>query len=80
MPLKHVDTFRRIGAKPSGHGIIFAGPSGRGKTLLARAVAGDSGTHIEIVNGPGLLSKWVGETAAAIRTVLERAQKFAPAA
>ncbi|MGC9986344.1 MAG: AAA family ATPase [Polyangia bacterium] len=31
------------------------------------------------VNGPSLLSKWVGETEAALRDVFERAQKFAPA-
>ena len=49
------------GAKPIGHGIILAGPPGTGKTLLARAVAGECGAHIEIVNGPALLSKWVGE-------------------
>jgi SpoVK/Ycf46/Vps4 family AAA+-type ATPase len=42
--------------------IILAGPPGTGKTLLARAVAGECGAHIEIVNGPALLSKWVGET------------------
>jgi hypothetical protein len=79
LPLKHADIFLRIGAKPSGHGIILAGPPGTGKTLLARAIAGECGAHIEIVNGPALLSKWVGETEAAIRDVFERAQKFAPA-
>src|ERR1039457_1463611 len=79
LPLKHADLFLRIGAKPIGHGIILAGPPGTGKTLLARAVAGECGAHIEIVNGPALLSKWVGETEAAIRAVFERAQKFAPA-
>jgi SpoVK/Ycf46/Vps4 family AAA+-type ATPase len=79
LPLKHADLFLRIGAKPIGHGIILAGPPGTGKTLLARAVAGECGAHIEIVNGPALLSKWVGETEAAIRDVFERAQKFAPA-
>jgi transitional endoplasmic reticulum ATPase len=42
-------------------------------------VAGECGAHIEIVNGPALLSKWVGETEAAIRKVFERAQQFAPA-
>jgi SpoVK/Ycf46/Vps4 family AAA+-type ATPase len=46
---------------------------------LARAVAGECGAHIEIVNGPALLSKWVGETEAALRDVFQRAQKFAPA-
>ncbi len=79
LPLKHADLFLRIGAKPISHGIILAGPPGIGRTLLARAVAGESGAHIEIVNGPALLSKWVGETEAAIRAVFERAQRFAPA-
>ena len=55
LPLKHADLFLRIGAKPIGHGIILAGPPGTGKTLLARAVAGECGAHIEIVNGPALL-------------------------
>jgi hypothetical protein len=78
LPMKHADLFLRIGAKPTGHGIILAGPPGTGKTLLARAVAGECGAHIEIVYGPALLSKWVGETEAAIREVFERAQQFAP--
>jgi hypothetical protein len=79
LPIKHADLFLRIGAKPIGHGIILAGPPGTGKTLLARAVAGECGAHIEIVNGPALLSKWVGETEAALRDVFARAQEFAPA-
>jgi len=79
LPLKHADLFLRIGAKPIGHGIILAGSPSMGKTQLARAVASECGAHIEIVNGPALLSKWVGETEAAIRDVFERAQKFAPA-
>jgi hypothetical protein len=41
--------------------------------------ADECGAHTEIVNGPALLSKWVGETEAALRAVFERAQKFAPA-
>ena len=79
LPVKHAHLFIRIGAKPSGHSIMLAGPPGTGKTLLARAIAGECGAHIEIVNGPAFLSKWVGETEAAIRDVFERAQKFSPA-
>ena len=37
LPLKHADIFLRIGAKPSGHGIILAGPPGTGKIVRAPA-------------------------------------------
>jgi SpoVK/Ycf46/Vps4 family AAA+-type ATPase len=60
-------------------GRVVAGRPGTGKKILARALAGECGAHIEIVNGPALLSKWIGETESAIRDVFERAQKFAPA-
>ena len=79
LPLRHADLFLRLGATPSGAGIILAGPPGTGKTLLARAVAGECGAHIEIVSGPALLSKWVGETEAALRAVFDRARSLAPA-
>jgi SpoVK/Ycf46/Vps4 family AAA+-type ATPase len=45
---------------------------------LDAAAIGECGAHIEIVNGPALPSKWVGETEGALREVFERAQKFAP--
>jgi len=57
----------------------LAGPPGTGKSLLARAVAGECGAHIEVVSGPSLLSKWVGETEAALRVIFERAREHAPA-
>ena len=79
LPLKHADLFARIGASPRAHGAILAGPPGTGKSLLARAVAGECGAHIEVVSGPSLLSKWVGETEAALRGIFERAREHAPA-
>lgn len=79
LPLVHADLFRCIGATPGAHGILLAGPPGTGKTLLARAVAGECGAHIETVSGPALLSKWFGETEAAIRAIFERARQLAPA-
>lgn len=78
LPFKHGDLFARIGAKPKAHGIILAGPPGTGKSLLARAMAGECGAHLEIVSGPELLSKWVGETEEALRDIFERAKKLAP--
>ena len=79
LPLKHADLFIRIGASPRAQGAILAGPPGTGKSLLARAVAGECDAHIEIVSGPSLLSKWVGETEAALRVIFERAREHAPA-
>lgn len=79
LPLRHVDLFARIGASPRAHGAILAGPPGTGKSLLARAVAGECGAHIEVVSGPSLLSKWAGETEAALRGIFERARQHAPA-
>ncbi len=78
LPLKHVDLFLRIGAKPQAGGVILAGPPGTGKTLLARAVAGECGAHIESVSGPELLSKWVGATEESLRNIFERAREFSP--
>jgi len=79
LPLKHADLFALIGARPRAQGAILAGPPGTGKSLLARAVAGECNAHIEIVSGPSLLSKWVGETEAALRIIFERAREHAPA-
>ncbi|MBC8424811.1 AAA family ATPase, partial [bacterium] len=79
LPLRHADLFARIGASPRAQGAILAGPPGTGKSLLARAVAGECGAHIEVVSGPSLLSKWVGETEAALRGIFERAREHAPA-
>jgi AAA+ superfamily predicted ATPase/ATP-dependent DNA ligase len=78
LPLRHADLFARIGARPQAHGVLLAGPPGTGKTLLARAVAGECGAHVEIVSGPALLSKWVGESEAALRAIFERARELAP--
>jgi AAA+ superfamily predicted ATPase len=79
LPLKYADLFERIGAKPQAGGILLGGPAGTGKTLLARAVAGECNAHVEIVSGPALLSKWVGESEAGLRAVFERARALAPA-
>jgi AAA+ superfamily predicted ATPase len=78
LPLLHAALFARLGAKPQAGGILLAGPPGTGKTLLARAVAGECAAHVEIVSGPALVSKWVGESEAALRAVFDRARALAP--
>jgi len=77
MPIKHAKLFKHIGTQ-GGRGVLLYGMPGNGKTLLAKAVAGESGAHIEIVSGPEVLSKWVGESEERMRMIFERARKLAP--
>jgi len=77
LPLKHPELFQRVGVRP-GRGILLWGPPGNGKTLLARAVAGESGAHIEVISGPEVLSKWAGEGEQRLRDVFQRAARLAP--
>jgi len=77
LPLKHPELFERVGVR-AGRGILLWGPPGNGKTLLARAVAGESNAHIEVIAGPEVLSKWVGEGERRLRDVFQRAASLAP--
>lgn len=76
-PLKYPDAFKRLGVTPP-KGILLYGPPGTGKTLLAKAVATESEANFILVNGPSLLSKWVGESEKAVRKVFEKARQTAP--
>ena len=59
-------------------GILLHGPSGTGKTLMAKAVATQSEANFVSVRGPELLSKWVGESERGIREIFKRARQSAP--
>ncbi len=76
-PLKHPDAFKRLGVSPP-KGILLYGPPGTGKTMLAKAVANESEANFILVNGPSLLSKWVGESEKAVRKIFEKARQTAP--
>ena len=60
-PLKHHESFKRLGIEPP-RGILLYGPPGCGKTLLAKAVANESGANFISVKGPEVLTMWVGES------------------
>ncbi len=76
-PLKYADLYDKIGyTMPKG--IMLYGPSGTGKTLLAKAVATESEANFISVRGPELLSKWVGESERGIREVFRRARQASP--
>src|SRR6202034_1383408 len=65
-PLKYPDRFTYANASPS-KGILLSGKPGTGKTLLAKALARESGVNFISVKGPELLSKWVGESERGLR-------------
>ena len=77
LPLKHPQYFEEVGIEPH-RGVILYGSPGNGKTLIAKAVAGEADAHLEFINGPEILSKWVGESAANLRRVFERSRAFSP--
>jgi len=60
-PLKHPESFERMGITPP-KGILLYGPPGCGKTLLAKAVANESGANFIAIKGPEVLTMWVGES------------------
>ncbi|XP_034376562.1 nuclear valosin-containing protein-like isoform X2 [Arvicanthis niloticus] len=76
-PVRNPDQFRTLGlGTPAG--ILLAGPPGCGKTLLAKAVANESGLNFISVKGPELLNMYVGESERAVRQVFQRAKNSAP--
>ncbi len=76
-PLKYPDLYTTIGySMPKG--VLLYGPSGTGKTLLAKSVATESEANFISVRGPELLSKWVGESERGVREVFRRARQASP--
>jgi transitional endoplasmic reticulum ATPase len=76
-PIKEPRSFRRMGIKPP-RGILLFGPPGTGKTLIVRAVANETEANFISVRGPELMSKWVGESERAVRSVFKKARQVAP--
>lgn len=76
-PIRHPERFQQLGL-PLPAGVMLYGPPGCGKTLLAKAVANESGANFISVKGPELLDKYVGESERAVRLVFERARSSSP--
>merc|ERR1719503_173351 len=78
LPLRHPALFKTLGVKPP-RGVLLYGPPGSGKTLIARAVANETGAFFFLINGPEIMSKMAGEAESNLRKAFEEAEKNAPA-
>ena len=76
-PMKYPTLYSKLGHRMP-RGILLHGPSGTGKTLMAKAVATESEANFISVRGPELLSKWVGESERGIREIFRRARQASP--
>merc|ERR1712084_211215 len=69
-PIDHPEKFEKFGMQPS-RGVLFYGPPGCGKTLLAKAVASECSANFVSIKGPELLTMWFGESVANVREVFD---------
>ncbi|XP_027030298.2 nuclear valosin-containing protein-like isoform X2 [Tachysurus fulvidraco] len=76
-PIRSPERFKALGLSAPA-GVLLAGPPGCGKTLLAKAVANESGINFISVKGPELLNMYVGESERAVRQVFQRGKNAAP--
>ena len=76
-PAKYPDLFAAGKVRPP-RGILFSGPSGTGKTLMAKALAGETGLNFISISGPILFSKWLGESEKALHQIFKKAKQSAP--
>lgn len=77
IPLKRPELFEKLGIAPP-KGVLMQGPPGTGKTLLAKAVASESDAHFIAINGPEIMSKYVGGSEENLREYFEEAEANAP--
>jgi transitional endoplasmic reticulum ATPase len=73
----HDDVYQQVGLTPP-RGILLVGPSGTGKTAMARALSGEKQIPLIAIDGPQLYSKWLGESEKALREVFKKARRAAP--
>ena len=75
-PLKYPDLF--TAGKVSSRGILLSGPSGTGKSMMVRALAGETGINFIPISSSILFSKWLGESEKALHGIFKKAKQSAP--
>jgi len=76
-PIEHSDLFQKFGMDAS-RGVLFYGPPGCGKTLMAKAIANECGANFVSVKGPELLNMWFGGSEANVRDLFDKARAASP--
>eukprot|EP00698_Gefionella_okellyi_P013695 TRINITY_DN376_c0_g1_i1.p1 TRINITY_DN376_c0_g1~~TRINITY_DN376_c0_g1_i1.p1 ORF type:complete len:824 (+),score=235.78 TRINITY_DN376_c0_g1_i1:65-2473(+) len=76
-PIEHPELFEKFGMNAS-RGVLFYGPPGCGKTLLAKAIANECQSNFISIKGPELLTMWFGESEGNVRNVFDKARSAAP--
>uniref|UniRef100_A0A8C6DDK1 ATPase family gene 2 protein homolog A n=1 Tax=Moschus moschiferus TaxID=68415 RepID=A0A8C6DDK1_MOSMO len=76
-PLKHPESFTQMGIQPP-KGVLLYGPPGCSKTMIAKALANESGLNFLAIKGPELMNKYVGESERAVREIFRKARAVAP--
>ena len=77
MPMKHPEVFQKLGIEPP-KGLLLYGSPGTGKTLIAKAVASESGANFLSIAGPEIMSKYYGESEQRLRDIFEEAKENSP--
>ena len=77
LPLRHPELFKRLGVEAP-KGVLLHGPPGTGKTMLAKAVAGETSSNFTYIGGPEIVSKFYGESEGKLREIFKEAEENAP--
>jgi len=76
-PIEHPDKYKFFGMEPS-KGVLFYGPPGCGKTLLAKSIANECASNFISIKGPELLTMWFGESEGNVREIFDKARQATP--